>query len=167
MGVTAMEASTNDLVRTNSLFLLRNALPALQPLIVRAALAGSDGLVPLFTAARDLILTIPPLPQPAPPGARATIRVFVESTAPGEYQLVAFRQFTGYPDDEMEVMVPTNLATALITEEYLANNDPVLFRIPPHRDDRRREGPGFHSLLRKHPQPHAVVLCRTARHGAA
>jgi hypothetical protein len=68
MGVTAMEASTNDLVRTNSLFLLRNALPALQPLIVRAALAGSDGLVPLFTAARDLILTIPPLPQPAPPG---------------------------------------------------------------------------------------------------
>lgn len=181
-----MEASTNDLVRTNSLFLIRNAIPALQPLVVRAALDGSDGLVPLFTAARDLILTIPPLPQPAPPGARATIRVFVESPAPGEYQLVAFRQFTGYPADEMEVMVPrrmvgaegdyqltytledgnnvlratastplrvrrtppfgyetptpprpllpTNLATALITEEYLANNDPVLFRIPPHRE---------------------------------
>ncbi|WP_455823638.1 hypothetical protein [Pseudomonas graminis] len=181
-----METSTNDLVRTNSLFLIRNAIPVLKPLVVRTAMADSDGLIPLFTMDRDQPLTIPQLPQPAPPGARATIRVYVESPAPGEYQLVAYRQFTGYPDDEVEVMVPrrmldaegdyqltytledgnnvlratastplrvrrtppfgyltitpprpllpTNLETALITEEYLANNDPVLFRIPAHRE---------------------------------
>ncbi|MEB0048034.1 MULTISPECIES: hypothetical protein [unclassified Pseudomonas] len=29
-------------------------------------------------------------------------------------------------------LLPLNLATALITEAYLANNDPVMFRIPPH-----------------------------------
>lgn len=187
-----METATNDLVRTSSLFLIRNAIPALQPLIVTNAIAGTDGMVGLYTMDRDQPLTIPQLPQPGPAGARATIRVYVESPAPAEYQLVAFRQFTGYPQDEVEVLVPrhlvgvegdyqltyiledgnnvlratasttlrvrrtppfgyltitpprpllpANLTTALITEEYLANNDPVLFRIPPHREINNERG---------------------------
>ncbi len=179
-----METTITDLVRTSSLFLIRNAIARLAPLIVVDAIPNAGGLVPLSTAARDLRVRIPAPPQPGPAGSRPTVRVYVELPPPAEYQVVAFLQLASYPAGTFEVTVPrqwvgnegdyrltyilddgdnvlratastplrvqrtppfgyltitpprpllpANLATATITEEYLANNDPILFRIPEH-----------------------------------
>lgn len=179
-----MDASINDLVRASSLFLIRNAIPRLPPLIVVDAIPDTDGLVPLTAAAGDLRIRIPPQPQPGPPGSRPIIRVYAELPPPAEYQVLSYHQLPAYPVGEFEVLVPrrlvgsegdyrltyiledgdnvsrattstslrvqkrspfgylsitpprpllpANLATPLITDEYLANNDPVLFRIPEH-----------------------------------
>ncbi|WDU62706.1 hypothetical protein LRS56_29040 [Pseudomonas poae] len=181
-----METSENDLVRTSSLFLIRNAQPRLQPLIVVDAIPNAGGLVPLSTAANDLRIRIPVPPQPGPPGSRATIRVYAELPPPAEYEVLSYQQLPTYPTAAVDITVPrrlvgsegdyqltyilddgsnvlratastplrvqktppfgyltitpprpllpANLATPLITEEYLANNDPVLFRIPEHAE---------------------------------
>ena len=179
-----METSETDLVRTSSQFLIRNALPRLQPLIVVDAIPNSGGLVPLTAAANDLRIRIPQLPQPGPAGSRPIIRVYAESPPPAEYQVLSYRQLPSYPVGDVEItiprrmvccegeyrltyilqdgnntlrataitvllvnktapfghltitpprpLLPINLTTPFITEQYLANNDPVLFRIPPH-----------------------------------
>ena len=64
-----METTITDLVRTSSLFLIRNAIARLAPLIVVDAIPNAGGLVPLSTAARDLRVRIPAPPQPGPEGS--------------------------------------------------------------------------------------------------
>lgn len=181
-----MDNLVTEQVRTGSLFLIRNAILNLPPLIVVDAIPNTDGLIPLRAAASDLKVRIPALPQPGPAAARCRIMVFIESPPPGEYQVVAYRQYPTYPTGDLivevprrmvgnegeyrltyivddgdnvlratdstplkvqktppfgylrftprEPMLPANLTTALITEEYLANNDPVWFRIPEHAE---------------------------------
>lgn len=179
-----METSENDLVRTSSLFLIRNAQPRLQPLIVVDAIPNAGGLIPLPATANDLRIRIPVPPQPGLPGSRPSIRVYAELPPPAEYEVLSYQQLPTYPTAAIDITVPrrlvssegdyqltyilddgsnalratastplrvqttppfgylritpyapllpANLSTPLITEEYLANNDPVLFRIPEH-----------------------------------
>ncbi|MDN8688419.1 hypothetical protein Q0L85_13745, partial [Staphylococcus aureus] len=87
-----METSENDLVRTSSLFLIRNAQPRLQPLIVVDAIPNAAGLIPLSAAANDLRIRIPIPPQPGPPGSRATIRVYAELPPLAEYRVLSYQQ---------------------------------------------------------------------------
>ncbi|MBT0626820.1 hypothetical protein KIH32_23180 [Pseudomonas fluorescens] len=181
-----METLVSELVSTSSQFLIRNAIPALPPLIVVDALPGTGGMVPLTTAERDLRIRIPALPQPGPAGAQPTIRVYAELPPPHEHQVIAYLRLPSYPTADIDMpvprrfvssegdylltyileagdnvlcatastplrvhktppfgyltitppapLLPLNLATAMITEEYLASNDPVVFRIPEHAE---------------------------------
>ncbi|MGR2710572.1 hypothetical protein B7453_04810 [Pseudomonas sp. IB20] len=178
-----MDNLVTEQVRTGSLFLIRNAILRLPPLIVVDAIPNTDGLIPLRAAASDLKVQIPALPQPGPAGAQCRIMVFIESPPPGEYQAVAYQRFPTFPTGDINIEVPRRMVgnegeyrltyivddgdnvlratastplrvhktppfgyevitaprpllpanlTGPITDEYLANNDPVMFRIPEH-----------------------------------
>ncbi|MHC8403033.1 hypothetical protein ACYZTX_27255 [Pseudomonas sp. MDT1-17] len=56
--------------------------------------------------------------------ATASTRLLIQKTSPFGYLSIT----------PPRPLLPANLATPLITDEYLANNDPVLFRIPEHAE---------------------------------